>query len=155
MFRAARGGVLPASGCVRARKSGGSVLGGPGGDLLSRSLGCSTMGAGAFHGRVRDGIGCAVPAMATGPPGRARARAPPLLPRRDRVPARSSVRFRSRAVARARVVYVPARPPVSERCRAIRTARLRASLRFHLRPIDVVVFHGPDGETWFGGGFPA
>ena len=42
----------------------------PGGDRLSRSLGCSTMGAGAFHGRVRDGIGCCVPAMATGPPGR-------------------------------------------------------------------------------------
>ncbi len=28
------------------------------------------MGAGAFHGRVRDGIGCSVPAEATGPPGR-------------------------------------------------------------------------------------
>ncbi len=28
------------------------------------------MGAGVFHGRVRDGIGCGNPAMATGPPGR-------------------------------------------------------------------------------------
>ena len=28
------------------------------------------MGAGVFHGRVRDGIGCIIPAMATGPPGR-------------------------------------------------------------------------------------
>ena len=42
----------------------------PGGDRLSRSLSCSTMGAGVFHGRVRDGIGCVIPAMATGPPGR-------------------------------------------------------------------------------------
>ena len=28
-------------------------------------------------------------------------------------------------------------------CRAIRTAWLRALLRLHLRPIDVVVYHGP------------
>ena len=28
-----------------------------GGDLLSRVLGRSTIGAGGFHGRVRDGIG--------------------------------------------------------------------------------------------------
>ena len=42
----------------------------PGGDRLSRILGCSTMGAGVFHGRVRDGIGCIISAMTTGPPGR-------------------------------------------------------------------------------------
>ena len=40
-------------------------IGGPGGDLLSRVLRHSTMGAGDFHGRVRDGIGCGLPAMAT------------------------------------------------------------------------------------------
>ena len=33
--------------------------------------------------------------------------------------------------------------------RAIRTGQLRASPRFHTRPIDVVVYHGSDGETWF------
>src|SRR5687768_3439847 len=33
-----------------------------------------------------------------------------------------------------------------ELCRAIRTARLRALPRFHLRPIDVVVSHGPRGD---------
>ena len=39
----------------------------------------------------------------------------------------------------------------SELYRAIRTARLRASLRLHLRPIDVVVFHGPRGDlVWRG-----
>ena len=40
-------------------------IGGPGGDLLSRALWHSTMGAGDFHGRVRDGIGCGLPAIAT------------------------------------------------------------------------------------------
>jgi hypothetical protein len=40
-------------------------VGRPGGDLLSRALGHSTMGAGDFHGRVRDGIGCGLPAMTT------------------------------------------------------------------------------------------
>ena len=38
---------------------------GPGGDRLSRTLGCSIMGAGGFHVRVRDGIGCSPSAMAT------------------------------------------------------------------------------------------
>ena len=37
----------------------------PGGDLLSRALRHSTMGAGGFHGRVREGIGCGPPAKAT------------------------------------------------------------------------------------------
>ena len=38
---------------------------GPGGDLLSRVLRRSTIGAGVFHGRVRDGNGCGHPAMTT------------------------------------------------------------------------------------------
>ena len=33
--------------------------------------------------------------------------------------------------------------------RAIRTGQLHALPRFHTRPIDVVVCHGSDGETWF------
>ena len=37
----------------------------PGGDLLSRVLRRSTIGAGAFHGRVRNGNGCSRPAMTT------------------------------------------------------------------------------------------
>src|SRR3984893_6206149 len=37
------------------------VIGGPGGDLLFRTLRCSTIGAEGFHGRVRDGIGCLAP----------------------------------------------------------------------------------------------
>ena len=37
----------------------------PGSDLLSRVLRRSTIGAGAFHGRVRNGNGCSRPAMTT------------------------------------------------------------------------------------------
>ena len=33
--------------------------------------------------------------------------------------------------------------------RAISTGQLSALLHLHLQPIDVVVFHGPDGETLF------
>jgi hypothetical protein len=60
-------------------RGGGSVCaevllddpaGWPGGDLLSRALRRSTMGAEAFHGRVREGIGCSSLAMATGSPSR-------------------------------------------------------------------------------------
>ena len=37
----------------------------PGGDLLSHTLRCSTIGAEGFHGRVRDGIGCMPLAITT------------------------------------------------------------------------------------------
>ena len=43
---------------IRSPTSG---LGRPGGDLLSRVLGRSTIGAEGFHVRVRDGIGCLAP----------------------------------------------------------------------------------------------
>ena len=39
--------------------------------------------------------------------------------------------------------------------RAISTGKLHALLRFHTRPIDVVVYHGSDREYSFRGGFPA
>ncbi len=38
--------------------------------------------------------------------------------------------------------------------RAISTGKLHASLRFHTRPINVVVFHGSQGRNRFEGGFP-
>jgi hypothetical protein len=41
------------------------AFGRPGSDLLSRVLRRSTIGAGAFHGRVRNGIGCSHPAVTT------------------------------------------------------------------------------------------
>ena len=43
------------------------VLGRSGDDRLSRVLGHSTMGAGEFNGRVRDGIGFRLPARTTRP----------------------------------------------------------------------------------------
>jgi hypothetical protein len=33
--------------------------------------------------------------------------------------------------------------------RAISTGKLHALLRFHTRPINVVVYHGSDREHWF------
>ena len=38
--------------------------------------------------------------------------------------------------------------------RAISTSQLNALLHLHLWPIDVVVFHGPQGRPCFEGGFP-
>ena len=43
---------------------------------------------------------------------------------------------------------------VDEFDRAIRTARLSRLPGVYLRPIDVVVFHGPLGRPGFEGGFP-
>ena len=48
----------PKAGSAKSRIN---ALGKPGDDLLSRALRHSTIGAGAFHGRVRDGIGCFAP----------------------------------------------------------------------------------------------
>jgi hypothetical protein len=39
--------------------------------------------------------------------------------------------------------------------RAISTGKLHALLHVHTRPINVVVFHGPDREHSFSGWFPA
>jgi hypothetical protein len=44
-----------------------SVLGWPGSDLLFQVLRLSTIGAGEFNGRVRDGIGYGPPARTTRP----------------------------------------------------------------------------------------
>src|SRR5438445_8499369 len=43
------------------------VLGRPGSDLLFQVLRLSTIGAGKFNGRVRDGIGFGLPANTTRP----------------------------------------------------------------------------------------
>src|SRR6266403_6320245 len=48
-------------GSVSLRLSGVFAFGRLGGDLLSRVLRRSTIGAEGFHGRVRDGIGCFAP----------------------------------------------------------------------------------------------
>ncbi len=110
-----------------------------GGDRLSRALRRSIMGAGVFHGRVRDGNGCGNPAMATGPPGQ--------VLTMDVV--MGCVLACVLAGGRGLVLRAAGLCGPVARCwlwsvyRVIRTARLSALLRLHLRPIDVVVFHGP------------
>ncbi len=93
------------------------------------------MGAAALNFRVRDGIGCIARAVTTRPGKR-----------------RSIGVVR---VRRRRTLGRSARSGSDQACRAISTGRLSALPRVHLRPIDVVVFHGPDGETLFRGGLPA
>ena len=63
MWKPGLSGVSPvaASGALRLLWEGESWECGPGGDLLFRTLRCSTIGAEGFHGRVRDGIGCLAP----------------------------------------------------------------------------------------------
>ena len=112
-------------------------LGGPGGDRLSRALRHSTMGAGAFDGRVRDGIGSGCSAWATRP-------------------AKLNTWCSEAGVLCVDVHLVGGghglrRGDQAER--AISTGQLHASPRFHIRPIDVVVVHGSSGRTRFEVGF--
>ena len=133
-----------------------------GGDLLSRGLSPSTIGAAVLNFRVRDGTGCFTCAMTTKP----------------RKSPRRSFCFAKRRRAGGSVFACECAFPhgyyVNQQCRlarhshpwskvcmfliclsvtgsnqayrAISTGQLNALLRLHLRPIDVVVFHGPQGD---------
>ena len=160
---------LASSGPVAAGLSGEGrvvtswwVVGGSGGDLLSHVLGRSTMGAAGFHGRVRNGVGWGTRALGhqiDAPPG-CRPGAPPAAAR-PRAGTGAPLRWAGGGWGSAS----PGMGPLAgglwwsltgeEVIRAIRTGQLCASPRLHFRPIDVVVYHGPDGETWSCGGFPA
>ena len=162
VVRLIRSGCPPVSGGLRGRSAdrvegmlGVIALCGSGGDRLSRALRHSTMGAGVFNGRVRDGIGfwarrsshqtgtsqfvfgLAVQGAAT---------------------AGSSFGKHAASGAaglRVTVSCVTDTDHGSDQVnRAISTGRLNASPRLHPRPIDVVVFHGPQGRSRFKGGFP-
>jgi hypothetical protein len=119
-------------------------IGGPGGDLLFRRLSGSTMGAEGFHGRVRDGIGCLAPRY-----GHQAGKAP-----RGWAPLRCA---RSRKVEKCLGACPRAGGGLALHAgggaarrgragdqvdRAISTGQLHGLPRFHLRPIDVVVYHG-------------
>jgi hypothetical protein len=118
-----------------------------GGELLSHVLRRSTIAAAALNFRDRDGIGCFARAIATKPEKKHTSVAVIL----------ASVR--SLAIG---IVLLSTEPGVvclavsvsNQACRAISTGRLNALLRLHLRPIDVVVYHGPQGRPCFEGGFP-
>ena len=171
------------------------VLCRPGGDLLSHVLRQSTIGADAFDGRVRDGIGSGHVARATRP-AKNEAKQQGVSDRWDYVvAARSAARPKRPAPADAGETFVPlfcgtnqpeqrpggspgaTAPAAADAAvrsspalwrgrhtdngdgsdqaeRAISTGQLHALLRFHIRPIDVVVFHGSSGRTSFEVGFP-
>ena len=159
------------------------VLGRPGDDLLSRVLRHSTIGAEAFNGRVRDGIGFFSPRSnhRTGEGQRqgCQGHQPELLVQAQRV---FLVEVGALGIGRSRKADRP--PPIVRRQpsgrrsapapeansktmitdsdhesnqanRAISTSQLNASPRLHTWPINVVVFHGSDREHSFQGGFPA
>jgi hypothetical protein len=137
----------------------GGWVGGPGGDLLSRGLSRSTMGAGGFHGRVRDGIGCGLPAKAT------RSSSPSRMGERGfgvcaepSTDGGSGDDFYAWGVGSRRLSFgqltTANRRLVARAVRAIRTGQLSALPRVHLRPIDVMVYHGPLGRPGLEEGFP-
>ncbi len=138
-----------------------------GGDLLSHVLGRSTIGAAALNGRVRDGIGCFARAVATKPAKPARPRRKGgardtrrrLIRRTDEAAVFPDELFSGRMTSGSALSAASGtgtRLPLdrNQACRAISTGQLNASPRLHLRPIDVVVFHGPQGRPGFEGGFP-
>lgn len=139
----------------------------PGSDLLSRVLRRSTISAGAFHGRVRNGIGCSRSAITTRSAKRTLYReAVFFVPRRrlcfayGRKPASATARRRfSGALAEHRpckgrscvsagqiiVFTMSIRNENDQADRTISTGKLQALPLFHTRPINVVVFHGSQG----------
>ena len=124
-----------------------------GGDLLSHVLRRSTISATALNGRVRNGIGCFARAMATRPSKEHHLSglAPGGLLEASKGLSGPSCRG---AVVPGRTPFWrvwlsdPASLAVSGSDQAYRTisiGQLNALLRLHLRPIDVVVYHGPQG----------
>ena len=135
-----------------ARRAPGSQAGGPPAANAPRwsATSCSptdslrsTIGARGLNFRVRNGTGCASPAMVADQRGAfccQGAASPPCpggrtawLP--DDAPSKKG-RNRTRIIGRAR--------PIS-------TARLNVSRRLHLRPINLVVYQGPyrrENSSW-------
>ena len=127
-----------------------SLLSRSGGDLLSHVLRRSTIGAAALNGRVRDGIGCFARARATRP-GKKRSSALSLpFTGRGSIVQGCFGRFQPSAPLRWESLSSSGSNQAN---RAISTGQLNALLHLHLRPIDVVVFHGSQGRPCFEGGF--
>ena len=122
------------------------VFGRPGGDLLSQVLRHSTIGAEAFDGRVRDGIGSGHFARATRPA------KDKQFPWADLGlwSSKQTWIFQTLSLVKRWALINES----DQANRAISTGKLHALLRFHTRPIDVVVFHGSQGSTRFEAGFP-
>lgn len=136
-----------------------------GGDLLSHVLRRSTIGATALNGRVRNGAGCFARAMTTKPSktqnapserSRFGARQRICVQMRVRTPFTFQERYKSTSLSKCThlcmllILFRQSQEDLSvtgsnQAYRAISTGQLNALLRLHLRPIDVVVFHGPQG----------
>ena len=117
---------------LRHEKRNFFVLGRPGSDLLSQGLSHSTIGAEEFNGRVRDGIGFKLLARTTRP-----------AKDKDTKQARQHARMR-----------MDTENESNQANRTISTGKLHALPHLHTRPINVVVFHGSQGNSRFEVGFP-
>ena len=115
------------------------VLCRPGSDLLSQGLSHSTIGAEEFNGRVRDGIGLRLLARTT-------------RPAKDKAEANNCLVFLDHSRMTRQSVDIENES--NQANRTISTGKLHALLHFHIRPINVVVFHGSQGNTRFEVGFP-
>ena len=144
---------------IAKRRMKRSVLGRPGNDLLFQALRLSTIGAEDFDGRVRDGIGYRLLAMATRPAKNGtedgRQRTENEFPRAVVSSAKQADSYLLFVVYRPTSV-VGRWTSINESVqanRAISTGKLNASPRLHTRPINVVVYHGSQGRTRFEVGF--
>ena len=118
------------------------------------------MGAEGFHGRVRNGIGCFAPRYSHQVV-RTNLVCCVRRGRRDLGEPRST---RPARVMSRGGIAVGTKPLRAWRCmrreceyqadRAIRIGKLNALPRFHIRPINVVVYHGSSGRPRLKVGFP-
>ena len=113
-----------------------SVLGRPGDDLLSHVLRQSTIGAEAFDGRVRDGIG-SYRLAESHQAGKER-----FWNEAKWALGGTAVGSRVQTLATAECRSKLLDNENNQAERAISTGKLNALPRLHTRPIDVVVFHG-------------
>jgi len=132
-----------AGNCARC-EDGRGPLSRSGDDLLSHVLRRSTIGAAALNCRVRDGVGCFPAAMITKPGKRSRGRMSAFGPVRG-FPSQLHQPLRASGKVTAFDPRSPASTGSDQAYRTISTGQLNALPRLHLRPIDVVVYHGPQG----------
>ena len=149
------------------------AFGRPGNDLLSRALRHSTIGAKGLHGRVRNGIGCGPLAIATRSSKRMvcrewcnnpdeRTSGVRLVTKINRDHRSYSYRRTLPLYAAGLLPFVPRRvgprrvlqTAYNQANRAISTGQLHVLPRFHIQPINVVVFHGSHARPSIKVGFP-
>lgn len=99
----------------------------PGSDLLSRALRQSTISAGTFHGRVRDGIGC----------------------RRSAITTRSAKSIERGETGNLLILRMNRGNGNDQAYRTISISKLHMLPYFHTWPINVVVYHGSQGILVF------